>query len=149
VAPLEVGASVPAVARFDADAGPRAVAFYKVTCPVCQMAAPKLAVLHQAYPGHVSAIGQDPDPKLDEFDRQFHLGIPSTPDLPPYPLSNAFDVRVVPTTFLLDDDRVVDVVESWDRDGLNRLSRRLADMVGATPRDVSDATDGLPAFRPG
>ena len=147
--PLEIGAMAPSLPGVDGDDGPRAVVFYKVTCPVCQMAAPKLASLEAAYPGRVIAIGQDPPAKLAEFDRTYGFRIPATPDLPPYEISNAFGVRVVPTTFLIDGGTVTDVVESWDREALDRLSSALADRLGLQPRAVSDASDGVPPFRPG
>jgi len=151
VSPLPVGSVAPAIPDpgplLD---GPHAVVFYKVTCPVCQMAAPRLRTLEEAYPGRVVAVGQDPPPKLEAFDREFGLGIASITDDPPYPLSDAFGIEVVPTVFVLDADRrVQDVVQSWDRDGLNRASARLAELAGAAYRPVSDPSDGLPAFRPG
>jgi thiol-disulfide isomerase/thioredoxin len=150
VRPVAAGKKAPPIPGIDVAAGPSAIVFYKVTCPVCQMAAPKLATLEQAYPGHVHAIGQDPDEKLEAFDREYELGIPSLPDLPPYHLSNAFGVGVVPTVFLIGHGGTVqDVVESWDRDGLNRLSRELAELTGSAYRAISEPGDGLPPLRPG
>jgi thiol-disulfide isomerase/thioredoxin len=151
VGPLTIGSVAPALpAAAVTVAGPHAVVFYKVTCPVCQMAAPKLRTLEEAYPGRVIAIGQDPPPKLADFDRRFGLGIPSITDEPPYPLSDAFGIEVVPTVFVLDADRrVQDVVQSWDRDGLNLASQKLAELTGLPYAPVADPADGLPAFRPG
>jgi hypothetical protein len=114
------------------------------------MAAPKMQGFGDAYPGHAVAVGQDPAPELDGFDRQFGLGLPAISDSPPYALSDAFGIEVVPTLFVLDAGRtVVDVVESWDREGLNRASATLAGLVGTTPRTISSSDDGLPPFRPG
>jgi hypothetical protein len=57
---------------------------------------------------------------------------------------------VVPTAFLLDGDRtVLDSVEAWDREGLNGMSRRLAEMLDSAYLSISEEADGLPAFRPG
>jgi hypothetical protein len=47
------------------------------------------------------------------------------------------------------DGAVVDVVESWDRDGLNEMSKRLADLAGFPHASISEPGDGLPSFRPG
>jgi len=41
------------------------------------------------------------------------------------------------------------VVESWDRDGYNRIAKRLAQATGSPAGAVSDPGDGLPSFRPG
>jgi hypothetical protein len=47
------------------------------------------------------------------------------------------------------DRRVQDVVQSWDRDGLNLASQKLAELTGLPYAPVADPADGLPAFRPG
>ena len=99
--------------------------FYKATCPVCQLAAPKVERFEKAYPGRIVGVGQDPPDRLDSFGHEFGMDFPSVPDTEPYELSNAYDTRVVPTAFLVDERGNVDrVVESWDREGLNELSRR-------------------------
>ena len=125
--------------------------FFKINCPVCQMAAPKFEDLEAAYPGRVLAIGQDSDADLASFADTFGMAsVPLQPDLPPYTLSDAYGVRVVPTMFLMDDSgAVVDVAESWDRDGYNRISRQLAEATDAEFVPLSEEGDGLPALRPG
>jgi thiol-disulfide isomerase/thioredoxin len=130
--------------------GPHALLFYKVTCPTCQMAAPPIDRFERAYPGRITGIGQDPPDKLDEFSLTYEMSFPSAPDLPPYDVSNAYEISHVPTLVVVDADGVVaDVVESWDREGLNRASQRLAALVGGEPILVSEPEDGLPEFRPG
>jgi thiol-disulfide isomerase/thioredoxin len=147
--PVAPGSIAPAIPGAGRD-GPRAVVFYKVTCPACQMAAPKFGDLARAYPGQVVGVGQDAPEKLGEFERRFGMELGSQADLPPYEVSNAYGVRTVPTTFLVDDTgKVLDVVEAWDRDGLNRLARTLSDLTHAPYRPLSEPGDGLPAFRPG
>ena len=144
------GSAAPAVPGLDFTAGPTALFFYKVTCPVCQMTAPAVQALHRAYPGRVAAVGQDPEPKLRAFETRFGLQVATQPDPTPYVLSSSYGVRVVPTTFLVGTNGViVDVVESWDRDGLNALSAELAKLAGLAYAPISEVGDGLPAFRPG
>ena len=148
--PLQPGSTAPSLPDIDFSADPSVLFFYKVTCPVCQMAGPPVARFEQAYPGRIQGIGQDPPEKLAEFDRTYELGFRSISDLPPYGVSNAYGIRTVPTTFLVDaDGSILDTVESWDRDGLNRISKELAALVGADPAEISEAGDGLPPFRPG
>ena len=55
----------------------------------------------------------------------------------------------VPTLVMVDGGRVTDVVESWDRDGYNRVEAGLAEGAGKVPAGVSEPGDGLPSFRPG
>lgn len=145
-----MGAPAPPVHGVTFVDGPTAVAFYKVTCPVCQMAAPKIDALGRAYPGRVVGVGQDPNGELERFGREFGMAVPAVPDLPPYDVSNAFGIETVPTVVLVGaDGTVVDMVVSWDRDGYNRVSARLAELAGAEPVVVSEPSDGLPPFRPG
>jgi hypothetical protein len=114
------------------------------------MAAPKVEALSRAYPGRVHGIGQDDQAKLTSFAQAHGLEIWTEPDLPPYGVSNAYGVRVVPTLFLVGaDSTVLHVVESWDRDGYNDASRRLAELTGQRAVRVSEPGDGLPPFRPG
>ncbi len=113
------------------------------------MAAPKVQAFEEAYPGRILGIGQDPKGKLLDLSKNYGMTFRSVPDVEPYEVSNQWGIRVVPTTFLVDGGTIIDTVESWDREGLNRISRRLADVTGVAYRAVSDPDDGLPPFRPG
>jgi hypothetical protein len=78
------------------------------------------------------------------------MGIRSVEDAPPYPVSDAFGIASVPSLFLVGEDgRVVESVGAWDRDGFNRVSIRLAQLLGLDPVTISTPRDGLPAFKPG
>jgi hypothetical protein len=44
---------------------------------------------------------------------------------------------------------VTDVVESWDRDGMNRVSATLGRLLGIDAEVLSEPSDGLPDFKPG
>jgi peroxiredoxin len=147
--PIELGSPAPSVIGVPPVEGPHVLFFHKVTCPVCQMAAPPVQRFSTAYPGRVFGVGQDPATKLAAFRSNHGVTFEVTEDPPPYPASVAYGIRVVPTLVLVDGGRVVDLVESWDREGLNGLSTRLASMLGADYRPISEPGDGLPPFRPG
>jgi hypothetical protein len=150
VAVIAIGDEAPTIPGLGFEAGPTALVFYKVTCPVCQLAAPKVAALEDAYPGHVVGLGQDPEEDLAAFDAEHGFGAPSIADVAPYETSNAYGIEAVPTLILVGADGVVrDVVQSWDREGYNRVARELADLTGLPRVEPSHAQDGLPAFRPG
>jgi peroxiredoxin len=150
VSVIAPGSPAPAIPGVRLRGTPKVIYFYKVTCPVCQMAAPAAQTFDRAYPGHIVGVGQDPPERLAEFGDRFGQGFPAHPDAPPYPVSSEYGIRVVPTTVLVDaDGAVVDVVESWDRDGLNEMSKRLADLAGFPHASISEPGDGLPSFRPG
>jgi len=150
VAVIAVGEAAPLVPGVTFEEGPVALVFYKVTCPVCQMAAPKVDVMGQAYPGRVVGVGQDPPGELERFGRDFGMGVRAIPDLPPYDVSTAYGIESVPTLLVIDAaGTVADVVVSWDRAGYNRASAGLAELLGVEPVTVSESSDGLPPFRPG
>jgi len=145
---IVVGSAAPPVEA--APAGPHALVFYKVTCPTCQMAAPAFDRLAAASGGAVLGIGQDPADRLAAFGREYGTSLRAEPDLPPYPVSDAYGIEHVPTLVVVDGDgRVADIVESWDRDGANRAGATLGALLGREPITVSEPGDGLPAFRPG
>jgi thiol-disulfide isomerase/thioredoxin len=150
MAAIEVGRSAPPVPGVAFGDGPLALVFYKVTCPVCQMAAPKVEIMARAYPGRVVGVGQDPPDALERFGREFGMDVSAVPDLPPYDASNAYGIESVPTLFVIDaTGTVADTVVSWDRAGYNRASAGLAELLGIEPVTVSESSDGLPPFRPG
>jgi thiol-disulfide isomerase/thioredoxin len=146
---IEIGSEAP-VLDGATQPGPHALLFYKVTCPTCQMAAAPMDRFEQAYPGRIAGVGQDPEDALETFSGTYGLSFPSRVDPPPYEASHAYGIEHVPTLVVVDDGGIVaEVVESWDREGLNRASARLAELLGAQPATISDPADGLPAFRPG
>jgi len=150
MAVIAVGDAAPLVPGGAVHGGPVALVFYKVTCPVCQMAAPKIDTMARSYPGRVVGVGQDPPDELERFGREFGMDVPAVADLPPHDVSNAYGIETVPTLFVIDGAGVVaDAVVSWDRAGYNRASARLAELLGVEPVTVSDSSDGLPPFRPG
>ncbi|MFN8234137.1 MAG: hypothetical protein U0V56_11950 [Actinomycetota bacterium] len=130
--------------------GPHALVFYKVTCSTTQLAGPPISRLGDAYPGAVAGVGQDPPDALAVFAGTHAWRFPQVPDPAPYPASDAYGIVSAPTVVVVDaEGRVADVVESWDRSGMNRASATLAALLGAEPVIVSEPGDGLPDFKPG
>ena len=149
MAPLPPGTPAPAIPGADLHDGARGVVFYKVTCPTCLMAAPVAERLYRAVGDRLMAVAQDPPERVRDFEASLGTTFPSVSDAEPYPLSDAYGIRTVPTLFLVRDGRVDDVVESWDRDGWNRLGAKLTAASGAEGQALSWPGDGLPPFRPG
>jgi hypothetical protein len=130
--------------------GPHALVFYKVTCSTTQLAGPPMSRLGDAYPGAVAGVGQDPPDKLTAFAETYAWRFPQVADLAPYTASDAYGIVSAPTVVVVDGDgRVADVVESWDREGVNRASSTLAALLHTEPAIVSEPADGLPEFKPG
>lgn len=146
---LQPGAAAPEVSGADLASGPKVLLFYKVTCPTCQIAAPVAERLYGSFPDRFVAVAQDPPERVAAFAEEYGTTFDSVPDEPPYDLSNAYGIEVVPTLFLVEGGVVTDVAEAWDRDGWNRLGSRLAGAMGQGASPLSEEGDGLPAFRPG
>ena len=144
---IAIGAAAPDVGGLT---GPHALVFYKVTCSVTKLAGPALGRLGAAYEGAVLGVGQDPPPELQAFAAEHGWTFPQVPDLAPYEASDAYGIASAPTLVVIDGaGRVADVVESWDREGMNRASATLAGLLGAEPEVLSTEADGLPTFKPG
>jgi thiol-disulfide isomerase/thioredoxin len=149
VKPLEKGAEAPSIPGVGFGDDPVSLFFYKVTCPTCQMAAPVAETLARAYPQRLVGVVQDPPERVEAFAREYRTTFPSVSDTEPYDASNAYGIRVVPTLFVIENGTVADVVESWDREGWNRIAAHLASATGAAAEALSVEGDGLPPFRPG
>ncbi len=148
--PLAIGSPAPPVPGVSFGGGPVGLFFYKVTCPTCQLAAPKMAAFERAYPDRVVGVGQDPADVLGSFGEFHAMGIRSISDEPHYDISNAYGIVSVPTLVVVDGGRVVvDRVDAWDRAGFNRASERIAEALGVEPATISNPSDGLPPFKPG
>jgi peroxiredoxin len=115
-----------------AHAGPVLLAFFKVTCPVCQMTLPFLERMSTAL--RVFGISQDDARATREFHREFGVGLPALLDADGYPASNAYEITHVPTMFLVERDGTISwTLSGFSRSELDALGRRF----------------GIALFRPG
>lgn len=90
-------------------AGPALLAFFKISCPVCQLTAPYLERLSANNALQVVGISQDDADATRGFSRRFGLTIPLLLDLSSegYPASNAYGITSVPSMFLLERDGTI------------------------------------------
>ncbi|MDP9242855.1 MAG: hypothetical protein M3O84_06745 [Actinomycetota bacterium] len=147
---LAPGVEAPHIDGVELGSTPKALFFYKISCNVSQMAAPKAQAMEEAYPGTVLGVGEDPPDALTAFSERYGMSLRSVEDKPPFPASDAYGIESVPMLFLVGADGLIDdVVQSWDREGYNRVSARLAELTGSPYAEISDEADGLPPFRPG
>ena len=59
--------------------GPAVLVFFKVTCPVCQLAAPKVQLLADGG-ARVVAVGEDPPEKLEKYAAKYGQRVPTVKD---------------------------------------------------------------------
>jgi len=125
--------------------GPVVLAFFKVTCPTCQLTFPFLERLHQGGKARIVAISQDDAAATSNFNQRF--GVTFTTLLDPkdngYRVSNAYRITDVPTLFVVEPDGSVShTVAGFDKATLDSLAGRFT-----TP--VFTSQDRVPIFRPG
>ena len=111
--------------------GPVALAFFKVTCPVCQYAMPFLERIHRAHRGkaQIIAVSQHSRKETQLFLREYSITMPVLLDDPEhYPVSNAYRLTNVPTVFLIAPGGEIEVSSvGWDRKDIETINRRLAE----------------------
>ena len=86
--------------------GPVLLAFFKISCPVCQLALPYLERLAASPSLQVVAISQDDAAATSGFRQRFGITFPALLDQSKegYPASNAYGITTVPSLFLVEKD---------------------------------------------
>ena len=89
--------------------GPALLAFFKISCPVCQLTAPYLERLAANNTMQVIGISQDDPDATRGFLQRFGVTFSTLLDLASedYPASNAYGITSVPSLFLLERDGTV------------------------------------------
>ena len=132
---LEAGAKAPdfRLARLDGGyialveilaSGPALLAFFKVSCPVCQLTFPFLERVHQAGALPVYGISQNDTKDTREFAKRFRTTFPMMLDGENrgFPVSNAYGISSVPTMFLIGSDgSIQQVMLGWRKDEMTAL----------------------------
>lgn len=133
--------------------GPAVVAFFKISCPVCQFTFPFLQRIHERFAGKsVSIIGisQDDPISTKEFHREFGVKFPSLLDDDGYPVSNAYGLTNVPTIFLISSDGKVTVnCTGFDKVALEKITRELAQHENIASAPLFGPDEVVPAYKPG
>jgi peroxiredoxin len=123
--------------------GPVVLAFFKISCPVCQYALPILERLHRAYPNAaIYGVSQNSAKDTERFCREFGVTFPMLLDDPnTYTASNAYGLTNVPTVFYIGQDGTIEVSSvGWSKSDVEEIGGRL----GAAPN-----VSGAPLFKPG
>lgn len=134
--------------------GPVVAAFFKISCPVCQMALPYLERIFRAYPADkVTFVGvsQNDRKGIEAFAREYGLTFPlALDDTSRYPVSNAYGITHVPTIFFIAPDGQVELSSvGWAKQDIGELNRRVAQAAGAKPKALFHPGEDVPAFKAG
>jgi peroxiredoxin len=96
--------------------GPVLLAFFKVTCPICQLTFPFVERLHQPGTLPIYGISQNDAEDTREFNREFGVTFPTLLDTEDsgFAASDAFGISSVPTMFLVERDGTIShAIEGW------------------------------------
>ncbi|HMD49505.1 MAG TPA: TlpA disulfide reductase family protein [Bryobacteraceae bacterium] len=125
--------------------GPALLAFYKISCPVCQLTAPYLERLAASTEIQVVGISQDDSESTAGFNQRYGLTFPTLLDRSSesYPASNAYGISSVPTLFLVDaGGRVAKSFSGFSKRDIEELGER----AGVA---VFQAGDNVPEWKAG
>jgi peroxiredoxin len=95
---------------------PALLAFFKVSCPVCQLTFPFLERVYRAGTLAVYGISQNDEKDTREFAARYRTTFPMLLDSAKsgYPVSNAYGISNVPTMFLIErDGSIGQVILGW------------------------------------
>jgi peroxiredoxin len=101
--------------------GPVLLAFFKISCPICQLAFPFLERIHQAGTLPIYGISQNDPADTRDFNQQFGVTFPTLLDSEDggFPASNDYGISSVPTMFLVAPAEpgglVSRVFEGWNK----------------------------------
>jgi len=134
--------------------GPVLVAFFKISCPVCQYTFPYLERLYKAFANqNVTIVGVSQDNAVNTrgFLSEFGITFPTLLDDPKdYAVSNAYGLTNVPTLFLINPDGEIEVSSvGWVKKEILDISRRLAAAQKTSPPLVFEVGEEIRDFRAG
>jgi peroxiredoxin len=112
--------------------GPALLAFYKISCPVCQLTFPYLERLASGSGIQVIGISQDDASATEGFNQRFGVTFSTLldPAKDSYPASNAYGITNVPTLFLVEPDgQIASAISGFSKRDLEALGER----AGAKP----------------
>ena len=126
--------------------GPVVIAFFKVSCPTCQLAFPFLERLHSAGTGlRMVGVSQDDSKLTGQFAERYGVTFPILLDLAAegYRASNAYGLTHVPAIFVVEPDGAIS--HAWtgfSRADLEKLALRARALVFRPD-------DNVPAWKAG
>lgn len=134
--------------------GPVLAAFFKISCPVCQMTLPYLERLYKAYPSdNFTIVGVSQNEKKDTqaFAKEYGITLPLALDpSDKYAASNAYGLTNVPSLFFIGTDGSIEVSSvGWSKADFEELNRRLAKLAGVAPKPLFKPGEDVPEFKAG
>jgi peroxiredoxin len=128
------------------------LAFFKVSCPVCQYAFPLYEQLEKQTAGRLRVIGvsQDDEKATRTFTKTFGITFPiALDDTKRYPVSNAYGLTNVPTLFEITPDGLIAVsCVGWEKAVVEDIYRRHS-QAGTPAPPLFAPAENIAEFRAG
>src|SRR5579875_1532739 len=134
--------------------GPVVLAFFKVSCPVCEYAFPFYERMYQANRDHnVSFFGISQDNAADtrSFLKKYGITFPVALDNPSnYAVSNAYGLTNVPTLFYIEPSGEIEISSvSWSKADVEAVNIKLAALRQQAPTALWRQGEDVRDFRAG
>jgi peroxiredoxin len=133
--------------------GPVLLAFFKISCPVCQFTFPFLQRIAERFEGKgVSVVGVSQDDVRDtkDFNREYGVKFTTLVDSNGYPASNAYSLVSVPTIFLVAPDGKIKVeCIGFDKAALEKIVMELTQQEKMSAAPLFRPDEIVPAYKPG
>ncbi|MBI2685533.1 MAG: TlpA family protein disulfide reductase [Acidobacteria bacterium] len=146
---VAVGSKAPAfrLGTFSLEnlAAPVLLAFFKISCPTCQLTFPFLQRLVDRGGPRIVGVSQDGAESTAEFNSAFGVRFETVEDPKSgrYAVSNLYGLEYVPALVLVETDGRI----SWTNEGFGKADlEALAARWGVT---LFDSTDRVPVYKPG
>jgi peroxiredoxin len=134
--------------------GPVLLAFFKISCPVCQMAFPYLERVYKLFPKsklQIVGVSQNDAKSTAAFAKEYGVTFPiALEDTDKFAVSNQYGLTNVPTLFLVTGEGKIEISSvGWAKDEVQAVADAAARHDGAKPMAVFTPGEDVPAFKPG
>lgn len=134
--------------------GPVVLAFFKISCPVCQYALPFVQRIYQQYGNKgVTIVGVSQDKQRDTRAFMKEYGITFSvllDDTNSYTVSNAYGLTNVPSIFWIAQDGHIEISSvGWSRKDVEEIYRRISDLNRVEPVSLFQPGEDVRDFRAG
>jgi len=134
--------------------GPVIVAFFKISCPVCQFAFPFLERIYKAYgKENVTFVGISQNEKKETglFTKEYGITFPVLlDDTQRYPVSNAYQLTNVPSVFWISQDGEIELSSvGWLKKDIDEIAAKAAETSGEPEKPVFRSGESVPDYRAG
>ncbi len=133
--------------------GPVLLAFFKISCPVCQFTFPYIERLFEKYGNSkvtVWGVSQDDAQDTLEFCKEFDVSFLQLIDANGYSVSNRYGITNVPSLFLIGTDGRICISETgFSKKDLEQIAKEFASVNGVPLSALFKPSDIVPDYKPG